>query len=228
MPVRMFISVDLPAPFSPSSAWISPRRTSRSTSALAMTPGKYLAIPRNSTIGGVPGPPMSCGCSALSTFGGGADVLLGQALHALNRPVPVVEVHLGHGLAGRELHLALGVLELADERIETAHDLGSNSVSLLLHVHRDLLAPFVAVDTAAHGQQRAAAIPGAGEALASLLDVVRFPVEHDRADVGIGAVAANIGVPHRRGNAAALGDLQIGRLVHDAEQKIAAVIEERG
>src|SRR5882724_3751635 len=61
-----------------------------------------------------------------------------------------------------------------------------------------------------------------------LLDVICLPVEHDRADIGIGAVAANIGVPHRRGNAAALGDLQIGRLVHDAEQKIAAVVEERG
>ena len=32
-PERMFISVDLPAPFSPSSAWISPRSRSKSTPA---------------------------------------------------------------------------------------------------------------------------------------------------------------------------------------------------
>src|SRR6185503_16527395 len=42
----MFISVDLPAPFSPSSACTSPRRTSRDTSSLATTPGNSLRIPR--------------------------------------------------------------------------------------------------------------------------------------------------------------------------------------
>src|SRR6185437_13601880 len=42
----MFISVDLPAPFSPSSACTSPRRTSRETSSLATTPGNSLRMPR--------------------------------------------------------------------------------------------------------------------------------------------------------------------------------------
>src|SRR6266480_4705048 len=42
----MFISVDLPAPFSPSSACTSPRRTSKETSSLATTPGNSLRIPR--------------------------------------------------------------------------------------------------------------------------------------------------------------------------------------
>src|SRR4029453_4232577 len=41
----MFISVDLPAPFSPSSACTSPRRTSNETSSLATTPGNSLRIP---------------------------------------------------------------------------------------------------------------------------------------------------------------------------------------
>src|SRR5215472_4462658 len=42
----MFISVDLPAPFSPSSACTSPRRTSSDTSSLATTPGNSLRMPR--------------------------------------------------------------------------------------------------------------------------------------------------------------------------------------
>jgi hypothetical protein len=40
------MSVDLPAPFSPQIAWISPRRTARETSASALTPGKVLVIER--------------------------------------------------------------------------------------------------------------------------------------------------------------------------------------
>ena len=44
-PDRIFSSVDLPAPFSPSSAWISPGATSKSTSSSASTPGKRLLIP---------------------------------------------------------------------------------------------------------------------------------------------------------------------------------------
>src|ERR1700757_3378470 len=42
----MFISVDLPAPFSPSSACTSPRRTSNETSSFATTPGNSLRMPR--------------------------------------------------------------------------------------------------------------------------------------------------------------------------------------
>ena len=45
-PERMFISVDLPAPFSPSSAWISPACRSKSTPRSAWTPPKRLTTPR--------------------------------------------------------------------------------------------------------------------------------------------------------------------------------------
>src|SRR5450631_1914632 len=45
IPDRTFISVDLPAPFSPQIAWISPRLTFRLTSASALTPGNSLVIP---------------------------------------------------------------------------------------------------------------------------------------------------------------------------------------
>src|SRR5437588_11120494 len=42
----MFISVDLPAPFSPSRACTSPRRRSKSTLSSATMPGKRFVIPR--------------------------------------------------------------------------------------------------------------------------------------------------------------------------------------
>jgi len=45
----MFISVVLPAPFSPSRAWTSPGATSKETSSFASTPGKRLVIPRIAT-----------------------------------------------------------------------------------------------------------------------------------------------------------------------------------
>ena len=50
-PERMPISVDLPAPFSPSRQCTSLRRSVRSTSSFASTPGNDLVIPTSSTIG---------------------------------------------------------------------------------------------------------------------------------------------------------------------------------
>src|SRR5215213_6434143 len=44
----MFISVDLPAPFSPRSACTSPARSSKSTSSLATTPGNSFRMPSSS------------------------------------------------------------------------------------------------------------------------------------------------------------------------------------
>src|SRR2546422_9263316 len=44
----MRMSVDFPAPFSPTMAWISPVRTARLTPSLATTPGKRLVISRSS------------------------------------------------------------------------------------------------------------------------------------------------------------------------------------
>src|SRR6266550_6380332 len=49
----MFMSVDLPAPFSPSNAWISPRRRSRSIASFARVPvGNRFVIPRISRTDG--------------------------------------------------------------------------------------------------------------------------------------------------------------------------------
>ena len=47
-PYSVFISVDLPAPFSPTMAWIVPARTLRLTPSLATTPGKRLTMSRSS------------------------------------------------------------------------------------------------------------------------------------------------------------------------------------
>src|SRR5689334_7263814 len=61
MPYRIFIRVDLPAPFSPTIACTSPEATSTFTSSLASTPGNRFVIPRSSTAAasGIdpPGPP---------------------------------------------------------------------------------------------------------------------------------------------------------------------------
>src|SRR4051812_477994 len=51
-PKQMFISVVLPAPFSPTSAWISPAFTSKSTPSFATSAPNRLLIPRASSSGG--------------------------------------------------------------------------------------------------------------------------------------------------------------------------------
>ncbi len=50
-PYSVFISVDLPAPFSPTIAWIVPGRTVRFTPSFATTPGKRLTMSRSSIAG---------------------------------------------------------------------------------------------------------------------------------------------------------------------------------
>src|SRR5436305_6924632 len=52
MPAMHLISVDLPAPLSPTSAMTSPSRTSKSTSVSACTEPKLLLIPRTASAGG--------------------------------------------------------------------------------------------------------------------------------------------------------------------------------
>src|SRR5918994_295008 len=174
MPVRMFISVDLPAPFSPSKAWISPGITSRSTSWLATTPGKYLAMPFISTIGGVPG----SACSAVSgtAFIGMWPDRNSETADAFDRPIPVVELVLGHAVACSNLDVALGILDLALERAPAAEHLGPHVVGLLGDFGRDCLAPGVAIDAGAHPEERLTRRPLALEPHAYLLDVIFLEV----------------------------------------------------
>ncbi len=60
-PAMIFIRVDLPAPFSPSTAWISPGATDSDTASLALTPGYCLLMRRSSRRGGVMGTGRSYG-----------------------------------------------------------------------------------------------------------------------------------------------------------------------
>jgi hypothetical protein len=65
MPYRIFIRVDLPAPFSPQMACTSPAVTVRLTSELATTPGKRLVIPVSWTAGAPRSGTASAGASAV-------------------------------------------------------------------------------------------------------------------------------------------------------------------
>ena len=51
MPASTFVSVDLPAPLSPTSAWIEPRSTTRFMSSSTTVPPKRLAMVRTNRIG---------------------------------------------------------------------------------------------------------------------------------------------------------------------------------
>src|SRR5258706_14316364 len=114
MPVRMFIKVDLPAPFSPSKAWTSPGRTSRSMASLATRPGNSLVIPTSSTFG--PAAPADCAAGAAKATGPAIPSSGGfQSRDALDGPIPIVESHVVHGLALGDPDLAVAVLDLADE-----------------------------------------------------------------------------------------------------------------
>src|SRR5262245_29012970 len=53
MPARIFIRVDFPAPFSPTTASASPAASERETASRACTPGKRLLIWRTSRRGAI-------------------------------------------------------------------------------------------------------------------------------------------------------------------------------
>src|SRR5215467_13412372 len=53
-PAMIFISVLLPAPFSPTRPWISPGRSAKSTPRSASTPPKAFVMPFSSRMGGRP------------------------------------------------------------------------------------------------------------------------------------------------------------------------------
>src|ERR1700756_3305072 len=108
MPVRMFIRVDLPAPFSPSRACTSPGRTSRSIASLATRPGNSLVMRTSSTFG--PAAPAAAGAGAAKASGPAMPNSGGfQPRDSLDGPVPVVEGQIVHGLALGDPDLAVAV-----------------------------------------------------------------------------------------------------------------------
>src|SRR5579884_252478 len=70
-PARIFISVDLPAPFSPTSACTSPASTSNVTPSSARTPGNDLTMSRIRSSGAAPGVLLSGVCLRVGTDGDG-------------------------------------------------------------------------------------------------------------------------------------------------------------
>src|SRR5664279_466795 len=82
MPYRVFISVDLPAPFSPTRACTVPRRTVMLMSELATTPGNRLVIPASATAGG----------PASTSSGGLASLVIGPASEASGDHAVIAEL----------------------------------------------------------------------------------------------------------------------------------------
>ena len=128
----MFISVLLPAPFSPSSAWTSPARRSKSTWSLATTPGNALTMPRASRAGAATGAAVSrcAGVGVIGTRGRGPRATARGPVDSmpsyverrqLDRDAVGPPVHAGLALvaggAGREL-VEVGLLELRAGRQE--------------------------------------------------------------------------------------------------------------
>src|SRR5262245_3896557 len=119
----MFISVDLPAPFSPSSACTSPRRRSKSTWSFASTPGKRFVMPRSSRTG-VSGE-LTSGGSLRRRRGAGLKTRPSTSCVAL-----LLDLRRRLDLAGDDLRLQLLELLAVDRRDLRAHLAESNTTVL--------------------------------------------------------------------------------------------------
>src|SRR6266508_5199965 len=136
----MFERVVFPAPFSPSSAWTSPFRSSRSTPSRAGAPSKLLLIPRARTT--TPSEGASAGSRAGSpSVGIAAGTSLRDPAHALDRPVDLVGLLRGEGLAGLQLLGAVGRLQRPGVGVEPAVYLRLGLGDLVLDVLRHVVAP---------------------------------------------------------------------------------------
>src|SRR5215472_5231575 len=113
-PVRMFESVDLPAPFSPRSAWTSPSAASKSTWSLATTPGNRFVIPRRVTAAAMGTAGRSRGSARPGCLS------LRAPDDALDEPVDRVELLHGQTLALLHAELAALVVERARELVPLA------------------------------------------------------------------------------------------------------------
>src|SRR5512138_31348 len=115
-PAITLVKVDLPAPFSPTIEWISPRRNAKSTLSIAGTPAYFLVAWRSSRIGAsgdgastaLMGPPWRCAPSprgGASAFGAAARRSYGQA------PFGLGDVDAQHAVAAlrQQVELAAAV-----------------------------------------------------------------------------------------------------------------------
>src|SRR5579859_4589862 len=111
-PYRMFISVVLPAPFSPSRARISPWLRVRSMWSLASTPGKRLVTPCSSRMGGI---------SAASKAQG----------RSFRTPLRVTH-WLGLGTLGDGRHVDLAGHQVSLERVQLALRAGRDQAGVVV------------------------------------------------------------------------------------------------
>src|SRR6185312_2276553 len=183
----MFESVLLPAPFSPSRACTSPAWISRSTSALATTPGKRFVTPRSVTAG--------TAVTLRGSFTGGRSAL-GGADDALDEPVHCQDVVQAQLLALGHAELARLVIDGALEFVERAlldrgHFRGDGCLGL-------------GRDAGAEGRERdelvvevapvGAGLPRAVHRGLGLLEVVRAPVVDRGRQPRLGCERLGVGV----------------------------------
>src|SRR4051812_19708411 len=132
----MFESVDLPAPFSPSSAWTSPSAASKCTSSFATTPGNRLVMFRSSTAAGI-----EKGRAGVCPRPPGSALALRAPDDALDEVVHGHQVAVGRAMARLDAQLALLVVDRAAELVPlAAHDLRALGSDELLRRSGDLRA----------------------------------------------------------------------------------------
>src|SRR5436190_5042701 len=131
-PVRTLHRVVLPAPFSPSSAWISPGRTSKVTRSLATTPGNCLLMLRAARAGTAEAGGPSEGGAAGSELtvpapssmrlrlarGAPDDALDEPVQRVLGQRVRILLIPHGKGLPGGQSHRSVLLRQPAGERSE--------------------------------------------------------------------------------------------------------------
>src|SRR6185312_10651972 len=126
----MEASVLLPAPFSPSSAWISPARSWKSTESLATTPAKALETFLAST-STVPAGTVLVATVVCALFS------IGGAKHAFHEVVHLQQLLQRGHLSGRKDFLAVLILDRPGEgRKSTAFDVLAFGVDAVAHVLR--------------------------------------------------------------------------------------------
>src|SRR3954468_17361115 len=170
----MFERVDLPAPFSPSSACTSPSAASKSTWSFARTPGNRFVIPRSSTAAAMEERHGRAGARPARP----RDLALRAPDDALDEPVHRVELVHRHAVALLDAQLALLVVQRPFELVEGAVDeRGALRGDLRLRRGRDARAergepdhPVLDVPVVEAG------LPGAVHGCLDALRVVRAPV----------------------------------------------------
>src|ERR1700691_5423762 len=118
-PARIWISVDLPAPFSPNRTWTSPGLSSKSTRSSASTPGNCMDRPLARKTG--------VGTFAAPTPCAGANVAAANSIYASQINPTSIDEEDRFPVRGRERR---GVIERIDVRLVDHVDLRPNMLEI--------------------------------------------------------------------------------------------------